>query len=96
MTDKIQVTYKKTPIGFTVLNGGTNVHWEDACLLLQSGWFTASQLNDLDGFEISEDGDKITVSGQGVTWRKIIDTYSTHFDPGYLVDPKAKKLLAFA
>jgi hypothetical protein len=97
MTDKqIQVTYKETSLGFTVLNGETNIHTEDANLLLQQGWFAASMLNDLDGFRVSEDGDKITVLGEGTAWRRIVDTYSTHFDSGYLVDPKSKKLLAFA
>jgi len=45
MTDKqIQVTYKETSLGFTVLNGETNIHTEDANLLLQQGWFAASML----------------------------------------------------
>lgn len=94
--NQIQVTYKETSLGFTVLNGGTNIHREDASLLLQQGWFTASMLNDVDGFQVSGDKEKITVLGEGMAWRRIVDSYSTHFDPGYLVDPKAKKFLAFA
>jgi len=92
----IQITYKETRDGFAVLNGGTNIHREDAGALIKEAWRLAYQLNDIEGFKVSQDLNKVTVSGEKAAWQRILGAYSRDFDGSGLVDSRAKKLLAFA